>query len=81
MNPPAIRAARDDLLDTLDRILDKGIVIDQFVNISITGALPPERVQRILVESISIQEYGQDAVELEDFENLFPYWRRDLWSK
>ena len=72
MNPPAISAVRDDLLYTLDRILDKGIVIDQFVRISLAGALPPERVQRILVERISIQPYGQHAVELEDFKSLFP---------
>ena len=71
-----------DLIDTLDRILDKGIVVDNWVRISLVGGvLPPERVRHVSVERISVQTTGQRPVESDGLENLFPYWRRDLWSK
>lgn len=81
MNPTNTFADRD-LIDTLDRILDKGIVVDQWVRISLTGgALVLQPVEFVRVEKISIQIEGQRQLEREDLTNLFPYWRRDLWSK
>lgn len=71
-----------DLIDTLDRILDKGIVVDQWVRISLVGGvLVPQPVEFVRVEKISIQTEGSRPYEGDDLTNLFPYWRRDLWSK
>lgn len=84
MNTPYLSADRD-LIDTLDRILDKGIVVDQWVRLSLTGgalvALVPQPVEFVRVEKISVQTEGQRPLERDDLTNLFPYWRRDLWSK
>ena len=81
MNPHVPTADRS-LVDTLDRILDKGIVIDSLMLISLEGAkLPAGNIQAVHVEKISVQTSGQHAREPEDLANLFPFWRRDLWSK
>ena len=74
--------ADKDFTDTLDRILDKGIVIDQLVRVTMSGiTLELPNVEQIRIEKISIQAFGQYAIENEGLENLFPYWRRDRWSK
>ena len=84
MTPPTITPCKD-LIDTLDRILDKGIVIDQLVWLKLSGTqiehLPPPRVRSVSIERISVQATGERPVEYEDWRDLFPYWRRDLWSK
>ena len=84
MTPPTITPGKD-LIDTLDRILDKGIVIDQLVWLKPSATqiehLPPPRVRSVSIERISVQATGERPVESEGLENLFPYWRRDLWSK
>ena len=74
--------ADKDFTDTLDHILDKGIVIDQLVRIITSGTtLELPNVERIRIEKISIQASGQRPIEIEELESLFPFWRRDLWSK
>ena len=72
----------DDWTEVLDRILDKGIVIDQRIQISFAGvtAILP-KVEHVRIEKFSIQASGQSPKEIENLDDLFPYWRRDLWSK
>ena len=72
----------NDWTEVLDRILDKGIVVDQTVRISVSGisAVQPT-VEYVRIEKFSVQASGQNPREGENLDDLFPYWRRDLWSK
>jgi len=82
MKSSAVTIEKNDLTDTLDRILDKGIVVNQEIVISLTGVgLPPGAVEKVRIEKISIQPYGRFAIEIDPPEDLFPFWRRDLWTK
>ena len=82
MKSPAVTIERNDLIDTLDRILDKGIVVDLEIVISLAGVgLPPGRVEKVRIEKISIQPHGRFAIPIDPPEDLFPFWRRDLWTK
>lgn len=80
---PSRHITENDLSEVLDRILDKGIVIDQTVRISLTGGATTVQptVEYVRIEKFSIQASGQSPKEIENLEDLFPYWRRDLWSK
>ena len=78
---PAVTITRNDLVETLDRILDKGIVVNQEVAISPAGVLPPQTVGKVRIEKISIQPYGRSAIDIDDLCDFFPYWRRDFWTK
>ena len=82
-------ANTDDLISILDRVLDKGIVLESWARLSLqeSGFAADSRIpsgSRISVESSAVYVgYGtrgtwREDVELED---LFPFWRRDLWSK
>ena len=80
----------DDLISVLDRVLDKGIVLESWARLSLqesgfTSAdsrTPSD--SKISVESSAVYVgYGtrgtwREDVELED---LFPFWRREFWSK
>ena len=59
--------------------------VGQRVRLSLTEgalvALVPQPVEFVRVEKISVQTEGQRPLERDDLTNLFPYWRRDLWSK
>jgi len=59
------------LIDVLDRILDKGIVVDQWIRLAANGA----QLEPIAVNAANIR------VETDDLSHLFAYWRRDLWTK
>ncbi|HEY6969130.1 MAG TPA: gas vesicle protein GvpJ [Candidatus Angelobacter sp.] len=82
MKSSPVTVATNDYLETLDRILDKGIVVNNEVVISRAGVIvPPPPVERVLVESISIQPHGFAPMDIDDLQYLFPYWRRDFWTK
>ena len=83
-------ANTDDFISLLDRVLDKGIVLESWARLSLQesgfGAADSRTrfASKISVESSAVYVgYGtrgawREDVELED---LFPFWRRDLWSK
>jgi len=83
-------ANTDDLISVLDRVLDKGIVLESWARLSLQESgftSADSRVpsgSKISVESSAVYVgYGtrgswREDVELDD---LFPFWRRDLWSK
>jgi hypothetical protein len=83
-------ANTEDLISVLDRVLDKGIVLESWARLSLqesgftsADSRVPSR-SKICVESSAVYVgYGtrgswREDVELDD---LFPFWRRDLWSK
>jgi hypothetical protein len=75
-------ATTDNLIDVLDRVLGKSIVIEAWVRSASLGI-----DGRIAVDALSvacaeiIEGYGEDARTRELFPDLFPYWRKDLWTK
>ena len=74
----------DDLISLLDRVLDKGIKIDAWVTLSLFGRDLNATNSRIAVASSAVYVgYGNRGTWREDLEleDLFPFWRRDLWSK
>lgn len=84
-------ANTEDLISLLDRVLDKGIVMDKWACLSLQDsglASPDSRIpsgSRISVESSAVYVgYGIRGMwrhDLDMDEDLFPFWRRDLWSK
>ena len=80
----------DDLISVLDRVLDKGIVLDKWACLSLQESgfgSANSRVpsgSRISVASSAVYVgYGTRGSWREDMEleDLFPFWRRELWSK
>ena len=75
----------DSLGDVLDRVLDKGIVIEPWVRISLRRGilrLNSATVENFVLSSAEIYEgYGEDSRKRELLSDLFPYWRKDLWTK
>ncbi|HXO37619.1 MAG TPA: hypothetical protein VN872_03225 [Candidatus Acidoferrum sp.] len=80
----------DDLISLLERVLDKGIVLDKWVclalqELGLTGADSRTRSNsRITVESSAVYVgYGKIGTWRQDLgvEDLFPFWHRELWSK
>jgi hypothetical protein len=83
-------ANTDDLISVLDRVLDKGIVLESWARLSLqesgfSGAdSRTASASKISVESSSVYVgYGTRGSWREDLEleDLFPFWRRELWSK
>jgi len=79
----------DDLISVLDRVLDKGIVLESWARLSLQESgftSADSRVpsaSKISVESSAVYVgYGTRGTWREDVEldDLFPFWRRDLWS-
>jgi gas vesicle structural protein len=75
----------DSLVDVLDRVLDKGIVIDAWVRISLqrsTLELNSLTNGNFVLSSAEVYEgYGEHSRKRELLSDLFPYWRKDLWTK
>ena len=80
----------DDLISVLDRVLDKGIVLDKWASLSLqeSGLTPADSRTppdyRITVASSAVfVGYAKRGTWREDLEleDLFPFWRRELWSK
>jgi hypothetical protein len=80
----------DDLISLLDRILDKGIVLDKWVCLLLpeSGLIAAgSRIlsdYRVTVASSAVYVgYGKIGTWRHDVgvEDLFPFWRRKLWSK
>jgi hypothetical protein len=83
-------ASTEDLISVLDRVLDKGIVLESWARLSLQESgftSADSRVpsgSKISVESSAVYVgYGKRGSWREDVEldDLFPFWRRDLWSK
>ena len=83
-------ANTDDLISVLDRVLDKGIVLESWARLSLQESdfgSADSRVpsgSRISVESSAVYVgYGARGSWREDLElkDLFPFWRPELWSK
>jgi len=82
-------APLNNLTDVLDRVLDKGIVIEAWVSKGLFGlecvVSSPWRLK--LVSADAEFHYGESESErqqrqqLEKINKLFPFWRRDLWTK
>src|SRR5262245_43529766 len=82
-------ANTEDLISVLDRVLDKGIVIDPWVRISLHGiqlvTVDPRLAGANLALAAAAVYVGYEEpgswVELDRAVNLFPYWRKDFWTK
>jgi hypothetical protein len=74
----------DDLISVLDRILDKGIIVEAGARLTLQGCDLVTADSRIAITSTAVYVgYGKQGTWQEglDVEELFPFWRRDLWSK
>ncbi|HEY4676026.1 MAG TPA: gas vesicle protein GvpJ [Candidatus Angelobacter sp.] len=77
-------ANKDDLISVLDRVLDKGIVLDASARLSVQGSDLKSTDCRVAVSQSAVYVgYGTRGSWREDMEveDLFPFWRRELWSK
>ncbi|HET8888235.1 MAG TPA: gas vesicle protein GvpJ [Candidatus Angelobacter sp.] len=82
-------ANTDDLISVLDRVLDKGIVLESWARISLQEsglASVDARVpsSRISVESSAVYVgYGNRGAWRQDpkLDSSFPYWRRNRWRQ
>ena len=77
-------ANTDDLISVLDRVLDKGITIESWVRLSLFGCDLIATDAKISVTSSAVYVgYGKIGTWRHDLdvEDLFPFWRRELWSK
>ena len=83
-------ANTDDLISVLDRVLDKGIVLEAWARIFLQGnglssadARVPSGSKISVASSAIYVGYGRRGAWREDpdLEHLFPYWRRDLWRQ
>lgn len=77
-------ANTDDLISLLDRVLDKGIVVDACSRLSLQGSDLISTDYRVAVSQSAVYVgYGKRGTWREDLEleDLFPFWRRELWSK
>ena len=73
----------DDLISVLDRVLDKGIVVDASIQMSLFGCDLIATDAKISVASSAVYVgYGKIGTWRHDLdvEDLFPFWRRELWS-
>ena len=79
----------DDLVSVLDRVLDKGIVVDAWVRLKMQGREQVTAGSRIAGERLAVASsavyvgYGERGTWREDrnVTKLFPYWRHDFRSK
>ena len=74
----------EDLVSVLDRVLDKSIVVESWASISLQGIdLRVANARACLASSAVYDGYGEQGLwkESRDFSELFPFWRRDLWTK
>jgi len=80
----------DDLISVLDRVLDKGIVLESWARLSLQESgftSADSRVpsgSKISVESSAVYVgYGTRGTWREDvnWKTFFPFWWREFWSK
>jgi hypothetical protein len=74
----------EDLISVLDRVLDKSIVIDSWICFGLEGTDLRVADARACVASSAVYVgYGKEGSwkEGKDLEDLFAFWRRDLWTK
>jgi hypothetical protein len=74
----------EDLISVLDRVLDKSIVVESWIQLGLEGADLRVADARACVASSAVYSgYGDQGLwkEGKDVEDLFPFWRRDLWTK
>jgi len=77
--------ASESLIDVLDRVLDKSIVIEAWVQLRLQGVsaiVDGRSIGRFEVSSAEVYEgYGEEGQKKDLLAHLFPYWRKDLWTK
>jgi len=74
----------EDLVSILDRVLDKSIVVESWICIGLQGTdLRVVDARACVASSAVYVGYGEEGSWQEDrgLKELFPFWRRDLWSK
>jgi len=78
-------APSDSLIDILDRVLNKSIVVEAWVRLSLQGVsaiVDGTAIGRFEVSSAEVYEgYGSEGQKKDLLAHLFPYWRQDLWTK
>ena len=83
-------ANADDLISILDRVLGKSIVIEagtysslREFGLAVGDKLVPMATKIYVASSAIYNGYGEAGTWREDLEldDLFPFWRRELWSK
>jgi hypothetical protein len=67
----------EDLTGILDRVLNKSIVVESWIRVGLPG------VELRIAESAVYVGYGDEGTwkESKELGKLFPFWRRDLWTK
>jgi gas vesicle structural protein len=78
-------APAESLIDILDRVLDKSIVVEAWVRLTLAGVaaiVDGTTIGSFVVSSAEVYEgYGEEGHKKELLGHLFPYWRKDLWTK
>lgn len=72
----------EDLISILERVLDKSIVLESRGSAGLQGCdLLGLNLTCSLASSSVYGSYGELWHEDYKTEKLFPFWRRDLWTK
>jgi hypothetical protein len=74
----------EDLVSILDRVLDKSIVVESWIVVGLQGIDYRVADARECTASSAVYlGYGNDGAwhDVQTLKDLFPYWRRDLWTK
>ncbi|HET9839439.1 MAG TPA: gas vesicle protein GvpJ [Candidatus Angelobacter sp.] len=74
----------EDLASVLDRVLGKSIVVEAWAGVSLQGVdLAVANAKASLKSAAVYDGYGDQGSwkEGQGFEELFPFWRRDLWTR
>ena len=74
----------EDLVSILDRVLDKSIVVESWIHIGLQGIeLRVADARSCIASSAVYSGYGDQGSwkEGKDVEDMFPFWRRDLWTR
>jgi hypothetical protein len=74
----------EDLTGILDRVLNKSIVVESWIRVGLQGVeLRIADARACVAESAVYVGYGDEGTwkESKELGKLFPFWRRDLWTK
>lgn len=74
----------EDVISILDRVLDRGIVVDSWIRVGPQAADLIMADSRHCIASSSVYvgyARGGGWKQINALKELFPYWRRDLWTK
>lgn len=74
----------EDFMSILDRVLDKSIVVESWIQLGLQGTdLRVANARACVAFSAVYVGYGNQGSwkEGKEFEDLFPFWRRDLWTR